>query len=194
MAELRAGDPASVQDKRSTTARVEADLVAAAAASESAGGDASPASCPPKTSDPRTLSRTPPASPAVVDGIERSVAGPAPAAPSPGRCCCSLVGDAEVEASTANSRVALLDRATVDTAVRGLPTRPVTAGGLPRIARRRHRLFAEVGDQFDRELGKVELGAACRSGCCWSGCCTGCCCFARRRPCLVPPSGAPPTT
>ncbi len=162
MAELRAEIQRRVQDKRSTTARVEADLAAAAARLESAGGDVPARELPAQryrdledaVADAAGVS-------AVVDGIERSVGSRARSAVAWPPLLLAGRGDAEVEALDSEPRVAPLDRATVDTAVRGLADEAgdgVGKGFAPHVRAAATGRLAEVGDQLDRELGKVELG------------------------------------
>jgi len=160
MAELRAEILRRVRDKRSTTLRVEADIAAAAQRLEQAGGTTPAAELPPsriedvedRVADAAGVS-------AVVEGIERTVAQRARRAVAWPPL--ALLGGRRDAADAAEPRVAPLDRAAVDTTVRGLADE-AAAGVGPGWTR--HVLAAatgrldEAGPRLDRELRAVDLG------------------------------------
>lgn len=162
MAELRAEIQRRVQDKRSTTARVEADLAAAAGRLEAVAGDSAARELPAQrfrdleesVADAAGVS-------AVVDAIERSVGTRSRSAVTWPPLLLAGRGDPDVAALDREPRVAPLDRARVDTAVRGLADEAgdgVGKGWAPHVRTAATGRLGEVGDTLDRELGKVDLG------------------------------------
>ncbi|MCX6401993.1 MAG: 50S ribosome-binding GTPase [Propionibacteriales bacterium] len=162
MAELRAEIQRRVADKRSTTARVEADIASAVARLESAGGTTSPATLPvTRVRDLEDVVADAAGVTSVVDSIERvlGVSARRAVAWPP----LTLLGrrDPDVVALDGAPRIAPLDRATVDGGVRGLSDELADGVG-PAWARRVRSAgtarLTELGDQLERELGRVELG------------------------------------
>ncbi|WP_364514104.1 GTPase [Nocardioides sp. LML1-1-1.1] len=162
MDELRGEIQRRVRDKASTTARVEADLAAAAGRLEAAGGDVAARELPAQrfgdleesVADAAGVS-------AVVDTIERSVGSRARSAVTWPPLLLAGRGDPEVEALDREPRVAPVDRPRVDTAVRGLADEAgdgVGKGWAPHVRTAATGRLGEVGDTLDRELGKVDLG------------------------------------
>lgn len=160
MTELRAEIQRRVQDKRSTTARVEADLAAAAGRLEAAGGSTPARELPAKRFDELEDAVADAAGvSAVVDGIERTLATRARGAVTWPPLL--LLGRGDGESLDADPRVAPLDRASVDTAVRGLAdeaSEGVGDGWAPHVRAAATGRLAEVGNRLEAELGKVDLG------------------------------------
>lgn len=162
MDELRGEIQRRVRDKASTTARVEADVAAAAGRLEAAGGDVPARELPAQryrdleeaVADAAGVS-------AVVDSIERSVGSRARSAVTWPPLLLGGKADPDVAALDREPRVAPLDRARVDTTVRGLADEAgdsVGKGWAPHVRTAATGRLAEAGDQLDRELGKVDLG------------------------------------
>lgn len=161
MAELRAEIQRRVNDKRSTTARVEADIAAAAGRLEAAAGTTPARELPAKRFDELEEAVADAAGvSAVVDTIERTVGSRARSAVAWPPLLLVGRGDGG-ERLDAGPRVAPLDRASVDTAVRGLAdeaSESVGTGWAQHVRTAATGRLAEVGDRLDRELGKVDLG------------------------------------
>jgi GTPase Era involved in 16S rRNA processing len=162
MAELRAEIQRRVKDKHSTTARVEADIAAAAGRLEGAAGSTPARELPAqryddlegRVADAAGIS-------AVVDGIERTLGSRARSAVAWPPLLLAGRADPEVAALDAAPQVAPVDRATVDTSVRALAdeaSEGVGAGWAPTVRAAATGRLAEVADKLDRELGKVDLG------------------------------------
>ncbi|WP_249666127.1 GTPase [Nocardioides faecalis] len=162
MGELRAEIRRRVADKRSTTARVQADLAAAAARLEAAGGTAPAVSLPAqRVGDLEDVVADAAGVSAVADTIERTVGSAArravtwPVLAPLGR------RNRDAETAEAAPQVAPLDRASVDTGVRGLADEVGDAIGDPWAVHVRAaatgRLEA-LDDRLERELGRVDLG------------------------------------
>ncbi|KRA39384.1 ABC transporter [Nocardioides sp. Root614] len=162
MAELRAEIQRRVADKRSTTARVEADVVAAAARLESVGGTTPAVALPVnRVRDLEEVVADSAGVSSVVDTIERTLGASAKRAVTWPPLALLNRRDPDVEALDSAPRIAPLDRAAVDTAVRGLAdelsdgvgtawARQVRAAGTGRLA--------ELDDRLNHELGRVPLG------------------------------------
>ncbi len=149
-----------VEGKRATTARAEADVAAAAARLEVAGG-AGPAHelTTQRVRDLEDAAADAAGVPVVVDGVERTVRAKARRAVVWPPLLSLLRRDPELEGLD-RPAVAPVDRATVDTAIRGLVDE-VTGGmgarwaGMVRdVATGR---LDEVDDRLDRELGRVDV-------------------------------------
>ncbi|WP_278256596.1 hypothetical protein [Nocardioides convexus] len=98
---------------------------------------------------------------AVVDSIERSVGSRARSAVTWPPLLLGGKGDPDVAALDREPRVAPLDRARVDTTVRGLADEAgdsVGKGWAPHVRTAATGRLAETGDELDRETGKVDLG------------------------------------
>ncbi|TWG97434.1 50S ribosome-binding GTPase [Nocardioides sp. J9] len=160
MDELRAEIRRRVQDKRSTTARVEADIAAAAARLEAAAGDTPARELPAKRYDELEDSVADAAGvSAVVDSIERTVGERARRAVAWPPFL--LLGrKADGDQPRHEPEVAPVDRSSVDTAVRGVAdeaSEGVGAGWAPHVRKAATGRLAEVSDRLDRELGRVDL-------------------------------------
>ncbi|HWI42349.1 MAG TPA: GTPase [Nocardioides sp.] len=150
-----------VSDKRSTTARVEADIAAAAARLEAAGGTTSASELPTKrVRDLEEVVANAAGVPAVVDSLERTIGARARRAVAWPPVALASSGSSELEGA-GDPRIAPVDRASVDTAVRGLADE-VGDGMAPRwaavvrdVATSRS---AQLDDRLDRELRDVGLG------------------------------------
>jgi len=167
MAELRAEILRRVKDKRSTTLRVEADIAAAAARLEQAGG-AVPAPELPSRRAEEVEDRLADAAgvSAVVDGIERTVGERArravawPPVTLLQRREQTLGGDLGH---------APLDRAAVDTTLRAFADEVADGVGpawAPRVREAVTGRLAATGDRLERELRRVDLDAGLPA---WAG-------------------------
>ncbi|WP_408898678.1 GTPase [Nocardioides sp. R1-1] len=158
MAELRAEILRRVNDKRSTSLRVEADIAAAAGRLEQAGGT-TPARELPSRRVEEVEDRLADAAgvSAVVDGIERTVGERARRAVG-WPPFTLLRGGGDVSAEPA---VAPLDRAAVDTTVRALADEVSDGVGpawAPRVREVATTRLAATGDRLERGLQGVDLG------------------------------------
>ncbi|HWJ67533.1 MAG TPA: GTPase [Nocardioides sp.] len=162
MAELRAEIQRRVQDKRSTTGRVEADIAAAAGRLEAVGGAEAP-----RDLDVSRVRRLEDAVAdaagvsAVVDAIERSVGSRARGAVAWPPLQLLQRRDPDVEALDRDPRVAPVDRPTADTAVRALTDEAGDGVGpawSPHVRAAATDRLPELADRLDRELGSVDLG------------------------------------
>lgn len=162
MAELRAEIQRRVQDKQSTTARVEADIAAAAGRLEAAAGTAPVRELPASRFDELEEAVADAAGvSAVVGSIERTLGSRARGAVAWPPVLLLGRGDGDAEKLDADPRIAPLDRASVDTAVRGLAdeaSEGVGDGWAPHVRAAATGRLAELGDRLDRELGAVDLG------------------------------------
>ncbi|KRB77094.1 ABC transporter [Nocardioides sp. Root190] len=162
MAELRAEIHRRVQDKRSTTSRVEADIAAAAGRLEAAGGTTSPRELPAqRTRELEEAVADAAGVSAVVSGIERTVGTKARAAVTWPPLQLLSRRDADVDAIDDDPRISPLDRPTVDTAIRGLADEAGEGVGRAWASHLRSAAtgrLAEISDELDRELGRVDLG------------------------------------
>lgn len=162
MSELREEIRQRVADKRSTTARVEADIAAAVAKLESAGGTVPPTTLSvARVRDLEDVVSDAAGVSSIADTIERTLGVSARRAVTWPPAALLGRRDPEVAALDSDPRVAPLDRARADTAVRALADE-VSEGVGPAWARRvrsaaTNRL-GELGDRLDRELGEVRLG------------------------------------
>jgi len=160
MAELRAEIEGRVAGKRSTTARVEADIAAAAGRLAAAGGTTPAGSLP--VSRVRELEEVvgdAAGVSTVVDGLERSTGEEARRAVAwpPVNL---LRGQRDVEL-VHEPAVAPVDRASVATAVRGLGDEigdGVGPAWAPAVRTAATGDLTALGDRLDRDLGKVDLG------------------------------------
>lgn len=162
MAELRAEIQRRVSDKRSTTARVEADIAAAADRLEAAGGATPPRELPAQrfrdledaVADAAGVS-------AVVDGIERTLGTRARSAVTWPPLGLLRRRDPEAVALDGDPQISPLDRPTVDTAVRGVADEAgegVGSAWAPHLRAAATGRLPEIADKLDRELGRVDLG------------------------------------
>jgi hypothetical protein len=162
MAELRAEIQRRVQDKRSTTSRVEADIAAAAGRLEAAGGTTAARELPAqRTRDLEDAVAEAAGVSAVVTGIERTLGTRARAAVTWPPLRLLQRRDADSEGIDHEPQVAPLDRPTVDTAVRGLADEAGEGVGrawAPHLRSAATGRLAEISDELDRELGRVDLG------------------------------------
>ena len=162
MAELRAEIQRRVQDKRSTSARVEADLVAAADRLESVGGTVPARELPvQRVRDLEDAVADAAGVSAVVDGIERTVGSRARSAVAWPPFLLLGRRDPDVQALDRDPSVAPLDRPTLDTAVRSLADEAEEGVGpawAPHLRAAATGHLGEVGDELDRKLGQVDLG------------------------------------
>ncbi len=162
MAELRAEIQRRVQDKQSTTARVEADIAAAAGRLEAAAGTAPVRELPAKRFDELEEAVADAAGvSAVVGSIERTLGSRARGAVAWPPLLLLGRGDGDGERIDTAPRIAPLDRASVDTAVRSLADEAsagVGDGWAPHVRAAATGRLAEVSDRLDRELGAVDLG------------------------------------
>ncbi|GAA1501984.1 hypothetical protein GCM10009788_01280 [Nocardioides humi] len=161
MAELRAEILRRVNDKRSTSLRVEADIAAAAGRLEQAGGTTPARELPgrrveeveDRLADAAGIS-------AVVEGIERTVgerARRAVAWPP-----FALLRRGEDDAPGRAPEVAPLDRAAVDTTIRALAdevSEGVGPAWAPRVRDAATTRLAATGDRLERGLHDVDLGS-----------------------------------
>ncbi len=162
MDELRAEIQRRVADKRSTSARVEADVVAAAGRLESAGGTTPAAALPvTRVRDLEEVVADAAGVSSVVDTIERTLGSSAKRAVMWPPLALLNRRDPDVEALDGAPRIAPLDRATVDTGVRGLADE-LSDGVGPAWSRQVRTAatsrLAELGDRLNHELGRVPLG------------------------------------
>lgn len=159
MDELRAEIEGRVAGKRSTTARVEADIAAAAARLAAAGGTTPAGSLPvARVRELEEVVGDAAGIAAVVDGLERSTGEEARRAVAwppinllRGRRDVELVHEPEV---------APIDRASVATAVRGLGDEVGDGVGpawAPAVRAAATGDLSSLGDRLDRELGKVDV-------------------------------------
>lgn len=159
MDELRGEIRRRVQDKAAMSARVAADLDAAAGRLEAAGGAVPAGSLrAERVRDLEDVVADAAGVSAVVDGIERTVAARARAAvawpPS------ALVRRGDDDVSLDAPQIATLDRSAVDTSVRGLVDEvadgvgPAWAGDLRASAAQR---LGALGDALSRDLGRIDL-------------------------------------
>ncbi len=160
MAELRAEILRRVHDKRSTTLRVEADIAAAAARLEQAGG-ATPARELPARRVEEVEDRVADAAgvSAVVEGIERTVGERARGAATWPPLALLRRGDDEVPRG--EPAVAPLDRAAVDTTIRALADEASEGVGpawSPRLRDAIGSRLAATGDKLEKGLQAVDLG------------------------------------
>ncbi|HWJ07761.1 MAG TPA: GTPase [Nocardioides sp.] len=162
MAELRAEIQRRVQGKRSATARVEADIAAAAGRLEAAAGSTPARELPARRFDELEEAVADAAGvSAVVDGIERTLGTRARGAVAWPPLLLVGRGDGDGERLDADPQVAPVDRASVDTAVRGLAdeaSEGVGAGWAPFVRSAAAGRLGELGERLDRELGRVDLG------------------------------------
>lgn len=162
MAELRAEIQRRVQDKQSTTARVEADIAAAAGRLEAAAGTTPVRELPAKRFDELEEAVADAAGvSAVVGSIERTLGNRARGAVAWPPLLLLGRGDGDGDRIDTDPRIAPLDRASVDTAVRSLADEAsagVGDGWAPHVRAAATGRLAEVGDRLDRELGAVDLG------------------------------------
>ncbi|MBV6729227.1 ABC transporter [Nocardioides daeguensis] len=160
MAELRAEILRRVNDKRSTTLRVEADITAAAARLEQAGGTTPARELPgrrveeaeDRVADAAGVS-------AVVEGIERTVGEQARGAVTWPPF--ALLGRGDDETPGGEPTVAPLDRATVDTTIRALADEASDGIGpawAPKVRDAVTARLAATGDQLETGLQGVDLG------------------------------------
>ncbi|KAB2809212.1 ABC transporter [Pimelobacter simplex] len=162
MTELRQEILRRVHDKQSTSRRVEADIAAAAVRLEQAGGTTPAADlAPSRIEDVEDRVADAAGVSAVVEGIERTIGERARRAVTwPPLALLGRRGDDEMTLSS-EPKVAPLDRASVDTTIRGLADE-AAAGVGPGWTR--HVLAAAtgrldtVGERLDRELRGVDLG------------------------------------
>lgn len=159
---LRAEILRRVQSKQAAAQRVGADIAAAAGRLEAAGGTLAPRDLPAsRVHDVEERVAEAAGVSAVVEGIERTVGARARRAVAWPPLALLARGDRDQEVSTEPPTVAPLDRATVDTTLRGLADEladsvgPAWATHVRAAATGR---LGEVGDRLDRELGRVDLG------------------------------------
>ncbi len=160
MAELRGEILRRVNDKRSTSLRVEADIASAATRLEQAGG-ATPVEeisarrieeVEERVADAAGVS-------AVVEGIERTVGEQARSAVAWPPLFFLGRGDDEVPKT--RPEVAPLDRPAVDTTIRALADEASAGVGpawAPKVRHAATSRLAETGDRLDAELRQVDLG------------------------------------
>lgn len=162
MAELRAEIQRRVQDKRSTSARVEADIVAAAGRLEAVGGTTPARELPAqRVRDLEEAVADAAGVSAVVDSIERTVGARARSAIAWPPFLLLGRRDPDVEALDRDPRVSQVDRPTLDTAVRGLADEAEEGVGpawAPHLRAAATAGLGEVGDELDRKLARVDLG------------------------------------
>ncbi len=159
MAELRAEILRRVNDKRSTSLRVEADIDAAAGRLEQAGGTTAAPELPghrveeveDRIADAAGIS-------AVVEGIERTVGERARSAVSWPPIALLRRGE---DATGSDPEVAPLDRAAVDTTVRALADEVSDGIGpawAPRVRDAASARLAATGERLEKGLRGVDLG------------------------------------
>jgi GTP-binding protein EngB required for normal cell division len=162
MAELRAEILRRVRDKRSTSLRVEADIAAAAARLEQAGGSTPAAELPAsrieavedRVADAAGVS-------AVVEGIERTVGEKARRSVAWPPFALLARSGSDDTALSGEPKVAPLDRAAFDTTVRGLADEAAAGVGqawAPRVLAAVTADLDATGARLDRELRGVDLG------------------------------------
>ena len=164
MAELREEIRRRVTDKRSTTARVEADISAAAARLEADGGTTPAAELPAgRVRDVEEAVADAAGVSAVVDSLERTLSSRVRKAVAwPPLTWFGDGPDPEVAALDGEPRIAPLNRARADTVIRGLADEvsdgvgPAWVPGVRRVGAER---LEEIDHRLDRELRGVALDA-----------------------------------
>lgn len=162
MTELRAEIQRRVADKHSTTARVEADVIAAATRLESVGGTTPPAALPlTRVRELEDVVADAAGVSSVVDTIERTLGSSAKRAVAWPPFALLRRSDPDTAALDTTPTIAPLDRSIVDTGVRGLADE-ISEGVGPAWASRVRAAgtarLSELGDRLDSELGRVPLG------------------------------------
>lgn len=151
-----------VQDKHSTTRRVEADVVAAAARLEAADGSAPARELElPRVRDLEDAVADAAGISAVVEGIERTVGARARRAVAWPPFALLRRRDPDLEGIDDEPRVAPVDRSTVDTAVRGLAdelTDSMAPGWAAQARAAATARLPELDHRLERELREVDLG------------------------------------